>query len=196
MKTFELSPSMLAYCQGVWDDENKIYIPDDSYGVLKCCLDSCEKRKKNCQEKCVGNNCNIICKTISTACIDNCLEYSPESLNTVKTCAENNSCGEYPPYSRDCMIDKKNAIIDCCKKSCISTENDDCGKGCNNFYNFLLPQSLPKENYIFKKNGFVYITPFFYFLSFFEMFIRGKMRRQIDLLKLAIKRISDDLGNI
>ena len=140
------------FCWGSWDDENKKFLDTNSIDIMQCCMDSCKGQVSFCFDTCrktygpIGKNpnysengnCNQKCSEIISDCESGCAEVNSEGLKIISKCAKDSGCGNYPIFSPNCLRDKKDSIIECCKKSCITNQSTDCDHDfCDDFYNHL-----------------------------------------------------------
>jgi hypothetical protein len=127
MNSFQIPPGVSSFYQGFWNDETHSFEKGSDIDVFNECLKSCGN-----DSDCTHKNCLVMNKY----CRDNCYLY-PESFNTMNNCARDNTCGRYPNFNQKCIKDKRDTLINCCKRYC-NTNLTNCDKDCEGFYNLLL----------------------------------------------------------
>lgn len=163
MSSYPLSGNVqLPFCRGRWDKDKKIFVDSNSLEVLQCCLDSCKDRINYCFDTCsqvygadkyAKKNCFDRCDDLIKNCENGCLENRFGGLKIISDCAEENKCGKYPLFRSECLREKKNDIIACCSRKCVTDQSIDCETNlCLDFYNNLekgnqgtLPRVLEKN---------------------------------------------------
>jgi hypothetical protein len=178
------------FCRGSWDNDNKKFLNTNSIDVIQCCLNSCKSQVSYCFDTCqktygpLGKTpnyfqnlkCNEQCSEIISNCESGCSEIDSQGLKIIGNCAKDNGC---ELLNQKCLRDKKDVIIDCCKKTCIVNQSIDCeGNFCDNFYNGIQsPLEIIKKSYNVNRDMFVnnvnYKHVYVFCLIFFVLAIVG-----------------------
>lgn len=148
MSSYLLQPAWISYCQGAWDDNLQSYRTNDNMDIVQCCLDDCEPRIKLCFADCKktfgpnGTNpdyskyqkCFNKCNELTVACENICADFPSQAIEMIGDCAYDLDCGSSPLFDIDCFRNKKEEIINCCKKAC---PVETCDRECEYFYDYL-----------------------------------------------------------
>ena len=130
-----LLPTPFSECSIVWNDKKQSFIPNDYVDVIKCCTSKCDYIKSKCDSFCKTlpeenrTDCNFKCNEQLTYCTDNCFVQDIKSVNgsnPFNYCTKKYNCTD-----RECLLQKKNDLIQCCRHNCIPTKYVDCDKLCN-----------------------------------------------------------------
>ena len=149
---YQLEESVVPFCQGKWDTEKNKFVPASSAEILDCCLDSCKAHPQFCFETCdklyqneTKNDCYQQCNELAKDCQDACYSVPSQGTNIMDGCAS--MCGSWPEFDSNCLDQRKDQIIDCCKKICSQDSGIDCnlGESCPDIFNFI--QKVSKDTY-------------------------------------------------
>jgi hypothetical protein len=124
--SFYLQPDYLAFCKGFWSQEKNRFEDGSSADVIKCCIKSCDKYLST------QNTYKNL--ELAKSCENACLAYPSQGLFETEVCASELGCNA---YDIECMKDKKQEIISCCKTHCGKLESPDCSD-CEGMYELLL----------------------------------------------------------
>lgn len=146
MASYQLEQSYLQYCQGTWDGTR--YRDSTQLESLKCCTNPCKENRVNCVSHCKNSKtCTDKCMELYSNCIDNCLEYTDtKNISYINSCATSLGCGNYPLFDKECVKNKQDGIIACCRDKCTINDLDKCDD-CTDYYKYLF-----SENNIMIKN--------------------------------------------
>jgi hypothetical protein len=133
MNIFKIPSGVSSYYQGFWNESSKTFERGSDIDIFNNCIGHCENQECN-DERCI---------LLKKYCYENCYLF-PESRNTIINCARDNTCGRYPNFDKKCLEEKKDVLINCCKRYC-NVNLTDCNKDCNEFYKLLLVKQ-PKDN--------------------------------------------------
>lgn len=133
-------------CSGYYDKNTQKFVYYDRNNIFKCCNNQCEIPFENCKKYCekeyTGDQltkCNKECYNFNNTCKSICL--INETNLPFKDCYEK-IC---PDSSINCLDEKQNELLECCKKNC-NCEN--CDKLCGYLYDYT-KDDLIKNNTLF-----------------------------------------------
>jgi hypothetical protein len=148
--------NIFSICQATWDTNRKKFYGMNKADELKCCFDRCDEPIKNCKKFCENTlkndedkqACNVICVKQKVLCEDNCKAYLDWEQNPLVICAKKSKCfKDNFTFDSDCVGKNRENLINCCKNSCIQSDDYDCNDLCEFSTDIL--QSL--ETRVFKK---------------------------------------------
>lgn len=129
--------NMFALCGKVYDDEKKAYIGADTTSVMKCCLSQCTLPTtfchNHCKKACNAQSCMDSCQDQIDACVNKCKLSSPiwGTADPYTRCAEEEGCTLYgETINRNCAVDNRAKIYNCCMTGCTDTHRVDCKDHC------------------------------------------------------------------
>tara|TARA_B100000989_G_C19431474_1_gene423250 strand:+ start:367 stop:978 length:612 start_codon:yes stop_codon:yes gene_type:complete len=141
-----LNTGVFATCNSYYDEKTKKYVILDGTKKYDCCLKACDKPINFCIDYCNTNypdpnsaknqECEQDCGIHEDMCRDYCTLVSPKYLgmdNYYYQCTYDYGCGDkgLSNYiNEDCVEENAEKILDCCKKSCQSTQEMDCESYC------------------------------------------------------------------
>lgn len=138
---FRLKPDFLSFCQAKWNGTN--YVENTLGEKVQCCLDACKPSVEYCYN---SGRSDKECKSIITACEDNCLLYQSTSLEPLVECVSDICDGKGP----SCFTENRDEILKCCRKNCT-----ECDIECDDYFlstymgNTSLQQIRPKIGTVF-----------------------------------------------
>lgn len=145
---------------------------------VDCCLSSCKEHIVYCFQTCKKNygdnieehkRCNSQCSELSDTCQSNCTEIPSDSLYYMNNCINENGCGDYPLFRKDCLEQKKEDIFSCYSQFCSPLNKQKCIENADILYRQLTTSPLKdidkeyeiKENKLSKKerggNVFIFL---------------------------------------
>lgn len=92
---------------------------------VECCLSSCKEYLNYCFQDCKNGVCEK-CEELLNICKSNCVEVPSESVSFFYKCLEENGCGEYPFFDKDCVERKKKEIKACYLDFCSPLNKQKC----------------------------------------------------------------------
>ena len=130
------SAGKFGLCRGVWDEEQKRFLPATETDTMWCCLNVCKTSADTCLQACMKNygpdtengnfkdysDCRNNCGLIILSCENNCALSGPDiwrGNSPIIDCVKDKGCGSYPNYDTDCIKKNKDDLIRCCRKGCI-----------------------------------------------------------------------------
>lgn len=186
---YELKKGPLPYCRPHWNEKTQTFTDNNDMNTILCCVNNCLPYVENCFKSCdstygnegktpnykLYNKCHTQCNDIIYSCENICLNFPSEIINYFSSCSDNYKCGTYPAFDKECLI-KHPEIYDCCKKQCVSNEENDCEKECKTFYDHLskgITSSLKNvsNNYKKEENDFKKKDNINYLLIFCVIFL-------------------------
>lgn len=151
-----LNTGMFATCSKVWNKTTQKYDASDSTDVFKCCSKQCIKPVKWCYDYCNKNiildgdfsilgRCMETCDHEKNLCLDTCKLSSPYvgMGNNYYECSKKYDCigiGNLP--DKNCVKKYKDDIFECCRRTCIPTQDLDCQKHCEYIQSISLNPSI------------------------------------------------------
>lgn len=123
------------------------------------CLSSCKENIVYCFQTCKKNygdnieerrQCNSQCSELSDVCQSNCTEIPSDSLYYMNNCINENGCGDYPFFKKDCLEEKKGDIFSCYSQFCSPLNKQKCIKNADILYKQLTTSPIDYE--IMEKN--------------------------------------------
>jgi hypothetical protein len=136
--------SMFVTCAGEWNEDTMKWDPADATEAVSCCIDQCMGPVNFCYDYCKSNRksesemskyrCSQMCEDQRKICIDTCSLISKHvgKDNAYVHCATKNGCSN-PEVSHDvdCLLEHNDTILQCCRKSCTTSNEVDCDKNCD-----------------------------------------------------------------
>jgi hypothetical protein len=172
-KTYEMKPTSLPFCQGIWNEEKKRYESDNSLDAMKCCIHNCADDIKFCFDKCHANfgkngkqpnydnwiACQEKCREIKNLCQSICYNTDSQGIKVISECSNKAGCNSYPTLDTPCMKKNGDAIVSCCLQHCLSSTETNCDSQCRQFYEYLsLGLEKPLEKIIQENEGDEFFT--------------------------------------
>lgn len=143
----KMAPSMFSSCSVFWDKEKNALRKATDTEIFQCCARDCVEPLKYCEDYCMQNfgadsgysntsyleRCIKACANQRDMCLDTCRLSSvySEPNNNYNKCAAKYGCkGLYGFPDANCVTENEENIFDCCRKTCIPTQNLDCEQHC------------------------------------------------------------------
>jgi len=171
------SAGKFGLCRGVWDEEQKRFLPATETDTMWCCLNVCKTSADACLQACMKNygpdtengnfkdysDCRNNCGLIILSCENNCALSGPDiwrGNSPIIDCVKDKGCGSYPNYDTDCIKKNKDDLIRCCRKGCIPSSQMSCTDHCNRKYDDFA--GTTKDPLLMVYNKYNTITPSMY----------------------------------
>jgi hypothetical protein len=143
---YDLSNTILPYCQGIWNKQDDEYVDAPSINVINCCLQLNKPSIEYCYSQCESKfggahaqfediparqrdvnsdkelffNCIKKCDQLVDNARSDCLNYKSRGLDIVNKCSQNVHCGVYPTTDKECVKNNRQLIVDCYNKVCLN----------------------------------------------------------------------------
>jgi hypothetical protein len=193
---------MFITCAEKWNEKKQKFEKADLTDAAICCNKKCEEPVNFCYNYCKNHQkeyntptllyrCMKTCEDQKKICLDTCSLISNKNNNDYINCANIQKCVDTDMSGNvKCLLDNKEAIFNCCSKSCIPSVDLDCDKNCKYLESLYLnpvqtlePPPKEKDN-IYKKipvnkkkyRYYIYIFLVFAFILLFFTIIYVKKK--------------------
>ena len=173
---------MNASCSGFFDEKTNLYNKSDTTEILKCCIDNCTEESRMCYTNCDLDN---------SANVENCYNKCNWGNNCISRCSAADNKRIYDDYfncardigdcvggipDKECVIKNKEKILECCRKTCLSTQDTDCETMCD-YLEYVILNKQPLKRVITRqqtlknKTGYSFTILITFFIGFITILI-------------------------
>jgi hypothetical protein len=177
LQDIEFSP-----CSVSWDEDKNKFRKNTKDEIYLCCDKKCDKYKLECDKFCHENHkkaikgklndCLFSCHVMGNVCDKMCQSARFDwDHKYFDKCLDQAGCLKNEYLDNQCLINKKDDLLNCCLRNCQPEKDLNCEQHCGISYDINLERSIPYEitknyttaqvNNIKKENGNSLSVPLF-----------------------------------
>ena len=134
----DISQNLYNECSGYYDKNYDKYVRKDPFEIFECCINNCDEYLKYCKSICKNQKDCDKCYRYFEDCQEGCKTGDFWKDNYFNNCYRDTVCFNNYVSDIDCIKEKKNELINCCKSNCNNSIYKNCGEYCNYMYDFIV----------------------------------------------------------